>query len=43
MNGVDAEMLRFPGEGHELSRSGKPKHRVERFEAILDWHHRYLR
>lgn len=43
MNGVDAEMLRFPGEGHELSRSGKPKHRVERFEAILDWHDRYLR
>ena len=43
MNGVDAEMLRFPGEGHELSRSGKPKHRVERFEAILAWHDRYLR
>ena len=43
MNGVEAEMLRFPGEGHELSRSGKPKHRVERFEAILDWHDRYLR
>jgi dipeptidyl aminopeptidase/acylaminoacyl peptidase len=43
MNGVDAEMLRFPGEGHELSRSGKPKHRLERFQAILDWHNRYLR
>jgi dipeptidyl aminopeptidase/acylaminoacyl peptidase len=43
INGVDAEMLRFPGEGHELSRSGKPKHRVERFEAILAWHDRYLR
>lgn len=41
-NGVEAEMLRFPGEGHELSRSGKPRHRVERFEAILDWHARYL-
>ena len=43
LNGIDAEMLRFPGEGHELSRSGKPKHRVERFEAILAWHDRYLR
>ncbi|MGH9893840.1 MAG: alpha/beta hydrolase family protein, partial [bacterium] len=43
MNGVEAEMLRFPEEGHELSRSGKPKHRVERFEAILAWHDRYLR
>ncbi|MDP3983997.1 MAG: S9 family peptidase [Acidimicrobiia bacterium] len=40
--GIEAEMVRFPGEGHELSRSGKPRHRVERFEAILDWHGRYL-
>ena len=39
---VDAAFLRFPGEGHELSRSGKPQHRLERFEAILDWHQRYL-
>ena len=37
--GVDTELLLFPpGEGHELSRSGTPKHRLERFEAILDWH-----
>lgn len=43
LNGVATEMLRFPApEGHELSRSGTPKHRVERFEAILDWHQRYL-
>jgi dipeptidyl aminopeptidase/acylaminoacyl peptidase len=43
LNGVATEMLRFPApEGHELSRSGTPKHRVERFEAILDWHRRYL-
>jgi dipeptidyl aminopeptidase/acylaminoacyl peptidase len=43
-NGVDTEMVRFPaGEGHELSRSGKPKHRVERFEIVLDWHDRHLR
>ncbi len=39
---VDTEFLRFPGEGHELSRSGKPKHRQERFDAILDWHGRKL-
>ena len=37
------EMLLFPGEGHELSRSGLPSHRVARFEAILDWFARYLR
>lgn len=41
--GVPTEMLRFPGEGHEMSRSGKPLHRKERLEAILDWHNRYLR
>lgn len=41
--GVETELLLFPsGEGHELSRSGTPKHRVERFEAILDWHAKYL-
>lgn len=43
MNDVDTEMVRFPApEGHELSRGGTPKHRVERFEAILEWHGRYL-
>ncbi|MGD2061459.1 MAG: prolyl oligopeptidase family serine peptidase, partial [Acidimicrobiia bacterium] len=41
-NGIEAELLRFPGEGHEMSRSGKPRHRKERFEAILDWHSRHL-
>jgi dipeptidyl aminopeptidase/acylaminoacyl peptidase len=40
--GVPAEMLLFPGEGHELSRSGLPSHRVARFDAILDWFGRYL-
>ncbi len=40
--GVDTEMVRFPGEGHELSRSGKPRHRKERFEVVLDWHARHL-
>ncbi|MFP4311304.1 MAG: S9 family peptidase [Nitriliruptoraceae bacterium] len=39
---VPSEMVRFPDEGHELSRSGAPKHRVERFEVVLDWHARYL-
>jgi dipeptidyl aminopeptidase/acylaminoacyl peptidase len=41
-NGVEAEMLRFPESSHELSRSGKPKYRRERFDAIIDWHRRYL-
>ena len=40
--GKEVEMLRFPGESHELSRSGSPLHRVQRFEAILEWFGRYL-
>ncbi len=44
LRGVPTEFIRFPaGESHELSRSGSPKHRIERFEAILEWHGRYLR
>jgi len=37
-----AVMVRFPGETHELSRSGKPVHRVERLENILAWFDKYL-
>ena len=40
--GVPAELLLFPGEGHELSRSGRPQHRVARFEHLLRWWDRYL-
>jgi hypothetical protein len=35
-------LIRFPGEGHELSRSGKPSHRVERLQHILNWFDKYL-
>jgi dipeptidyl aminopeptidase/acylaminoacyl peptidase len=38
----EVEMVRFPAESHELSRSGSPVHRVQRFEVILDWFGRYL-
>jgi dipeptidyl aminopeptidase/acylaminoacyl peptidase len=40
--GVRAELLLFPGEGHELTRSGRPAHRRARFEHVLDWWARYL-
>ncbi len=33
----DVVFVRFPGENHELSRSGKPSHRVQRFEIQLDF------
>jgi len=37
-----AAMVRFPDESHELSRSGKPWHRVERLQHILNWFDKYL-
>ena len=40
--GTEAELLVFPGENHELTRSGQPRHRIERFDAVLDWWHRHL-
>jgi dipeptidyl aminopeptidase/acylaminoacyl peptidase len=33
----DVTFYRFPGETHELSRSGSPLHRVQRAEIILDF------
>ena len=39
---IPTVMVRFPGETHELSRSGKPKHRVERLQHILGWFDKYL-
>ena len=42
MLGREVEYHRFPGEGHELSRSGSPKHRIQRAEIILDFFHRRL-
>jgi dipeptidyl aminopeptidase/acylaminoacyl peptidase len=40
--GVDTEMLVFPGESHGLSRDGRPRHRMQRFDASLAWWARYL-
>lgn len=40
--GTVAEMLVFPGEDHELTRAGRPRHRVQRFEAVLEWWSRWL-
>jgi len=41
-NNVDSAMIRFPNEGHELSRSGTPVHRKQRFDFIIDWHKKHL-
>lgn len=39
---VATVMVRFPGESHELSRSGQPWHRVERLEHIVNWFDKWL-
>jgi dipeptidyl aminopeptidase/acylaminoacyl peptidase len=39
----DVEMVRYPRDGHELSRSGEPKHRVDRLKRIVDWFDRYVK
>ena len=38
----EVRFIRFPGENHEMSRSGKPRHRLERFRHILEWFGAYL-
>ena len=40
--GVPTQLVRFPDETHELSRSGKPWHRIFRLESYLEWFRRYL-
>ncbi|HQX12293.1 MAG TPA: S9 family peptidase, partial [Thermoflexales bacterium] len=35
------ELVRWPREGHELSRAGEPRHRVERIRRIIAWFDRY--
>jgi acylaminoacyl-peptidase len=38
----DVMFVRFPDETHELSRAGKPRHRLARFRFILDWFAKHL-
>ena len=33
----EVQFVRFPDENHELSRTGRPRHRLERFPFILEW------
>ena len=38
----EVELVRFPGEGHNLTRAGHPVHRLQRLELLLEWFGRYL-
>lgn len=42
-HGVESRLCIFKGENHELSRSGKPKHRIKRLEEITNWFDHYLK
>jgi dipeptidyl aminopeptidase/acylaminoacyl peptidase len=39
----EVEMVRYPRDGHELSRGGEPKHRVDRLERIVGWIDRFVK
>lgn len=40
-SGGTVEMLRYPRDGHELSRSGEPRHRVSRLTEMVNWFDKY--
>ncbi|MEZ4640346.1 MAG: S9 family peptidase [Caldilineaceae bacterium] len=40
--GVPTKLVRFPNESHELSRSGRPWHRIFRLEQYLAWFEEWL-
>lgn len=40
--GRDVAFVRFPEEGHDLSRSGKPSRRLARLHHLIGWFDRYL-
>jgi len=42
-HGVESRLVMFRGENHELSRSGKPLHRIRRLQEMLQWFDKYLK
>ena len=42
LNGCKARMCIFHGENHELSRGGKPKHRIRRLTEMMNWFNQYI-
>jgi dipeptidyl aminopeptidase/acylaminoacyl peptidase len=41
--GKEAELVLFPGENHDLSRVGKPKHRASRLDHYIRWFDQHLK
>ena len=42
-NHIESKMVLFHGENHELSRTGKPAHRLRRLEEITGWFDKYAK
>ncbi len=40
--GVESRLVMFKGENHELSRGGRPKHRIRRLAEITEWMNNHL-
>ncbi|MHA2174665.1 MAG: S9 family peptidase [Candidatus Hodarchaeales archaeon] len=39
--GKEIELVRYPRDGHELSRSGEPRHIIDRINRIINWIKKY--
>lgn len=42
-NQQPVEFVRYPREGHELSRAGEPEHRIDRLNRIVAWFDKYVK
>ncbi|MDM7320204.1 peptidase S9 [Fervidobacterium sp. SC_NGM5_O18] len=42
-HGVESKLVIFKGENHDLSRTGKPLHRLRRLKEIVEWFDKYLK
>jgi len=42
-HGVESKLVIFKGENHDLSRTGKPLHRLKRLKEIVEWFDKYLK
>ena len=43
LHGVESRLCMFHGENHELSRGGKPNHRIRRLDEITNWFEKFLK
>jgi dipeptidyl aminopeptidase/acylaminoacyl peptidase len=42
-SGGTVQMIRYPREGHELTRSGEPEHRISSLNHIVEWFDKYCK